>query len=262
MQTPETGVSRWLLIAFLRRELTNRFSGTVLGFGWVLLQPLALLAVYGFIVGAVFKVKLPLATDVPYLQFVALALWPWLAFSEAVSRGMGAVVGNAALVKKVRLPSLWLVVAAVTASFVLNLVGYAVVLVLLVLAGNSLVLWGLGHVLLAWVGLWGLALGVAAMLAALQVFIRDVEQLVTYALALLFYLSPILFSVAMVPAWLAQWMWWNPITTFIEMIRAAWLGGAMPQWNALAVAWLAVAVLLTMGVWVFGRLAPHFEEEL
>ena len=102
MAPHDSAPSRWLGWAFFKRELTNRFSGTLLGAGWAFVQPLALLAVYGFVFEAVFRVRLPAALDVPYLLFVALGLWPWLAFSDGVSRGMAAVVANGALVKKVR----------------------------------------------------------------------------------------------------------------------------------------------------------------
>ncbi|HRK37046.1 MAG TPA: ABC transporter permease [Burkholderiaceae bacterium] len=254
--------SRWLGWAFFKRELSNRFSGTLLGASWAFVQPLALLAVYGFVFETVFRVKLPPALDVPYLLFVALGLWPWLAFSEGVSRGMAAVVANAALVKKVRFPAAWLVLAAVSGSFVLNVLGYALVMLALALLGHAVHWQGLLVVLAGLLGLWLLATGVALALAALFVFVRDVEYVVSHGLSLLFYLSPVLFSVAMVPAMIADWMWINPVTGLLEGIRAAWLSGNMApsaaMWQSMGV---GVAVLL-VGWWMFKRLVPHFEEEL
>lgn len=262
MRPHESAPSRWLGWAFIKRELTNRFSGTLLGAGWAFVQPLALLAVYGFVFDAVFRVRLPAALDVPYLLFVALGLWPWLAFSDGVSRGMAAVVANGALVKKVRFPAAWLVLAAVTASFVLNVLGYVLVMVALAFMGHAVHWQGLPVALAGLLGLWLLATGIALALAALYVFIRDVEHVVSHGLSLLFYLSPVLFSVAMVPAMMADWMWLNPVTGLLEGIRAAWLTGqltpAAPMWQSLGVGLLA----LMAGWWLFQRLAPHFEEEL
>ena len=262
MRPHESAPSRWLGWAFFKRELTNRFSGTLLGAGWAFVQPLALLAVYGFVFAAVFRVRLPAALDVPYLLFVAMGLWPWLAFSDGVSRGMSAVVANGALVKKVRFPAAWLVLAAVSASFVLNVLGYTLVLTVLVIMGHAVHWQGLPVALAGLLGLWLLATGVALALASLYVFIRDVEHLVSHGLSLLFYLSPVLFSVAMVPSFMADWMWLNPITGLLEGIRNAWLNGeissAVPMWSSMGV---GVAVLAA-GWWVFDRLAPHFEEEL
>jgi ABC-type polysaccharide/polyol phosphate export permease len=225
-------------------------------------QPLALLAVYGFVFEAVFRVRLPAALDVPYLLFVALGLWPWLAFSDGVSRGMAAVVANGALVKKVRFPATWLVLAAVTASFALNMLGYMLVMVVLALMGHGVHWQGLPVAVAGMLGLWLLATGTALALAALYVFVRDVEHVVSHGLSLLFYLSPVLFSVAMVPAMMADWMWINPVTGLLEGIRAAWLGGNMapsaPMWLSMGVG----AAVLVVGWWTFQRLAPHFEEEL
>lgn len=258
----EPATSRWLGWAFFKRELSNRFSGTLLGAGWAFVQPLALLAVYGFVFEAVFRVRLPAALDVPYLLFVALGLWPWLAFSDGVSRGMAAVVANGALVKKVRFPVAWLVLAAVTASFALNMLGYMLVLVVLALMGHGVHWQGLPVAVAGMLGLWLLATGTALALAALYVFVRDVEHVVSHGLSLLFYLSPVLFSVVMVPAMMADWMWINPVTGLLEGIRTAWLGGNMvpaaPMWQSMGVG----AAVLVVGWWVFQRLAPHFEEEL
>lgn len=262
MQPHEVTPSRWLGWAFFKRELANRFSGTLLGAGWAFLQPLALLAVYGFVFEAVFRVRLPATLDVPYLLFVALGLWPWLAFSDGITRGMAAVVANGALVKKVRFPAAWLVLAAVSASFALNVLGYALVMVVLVLLGHAVHWQGMPVAVVALLGLWMLAVGTALALAALYVFIRDVEHVVSYGLSLMFYLSPVLFSVAMVPAILAEWMWLNPVTGLLEGLRSAWLTGQLaslwPVWQAMSVG----ALVLAAGWWLFHRLAPHFEEEL
>ncbi len=257
-----SGASPWLAWAFFRRELDNRFSGTLLGAGWAFVQPLALLAVYGFVFEAVFRVRLPATLDVPYLLFVALGLWPWLAFSDGVTRGMAAVVANGALVKKVRFPPAWLVLAAVTASFVLNLLGYALVMVVLALLGHGVQWQGLPVVVAALLGLWVLAVGAALALAAFFVFIRDIEHVVAHGLSLLFYLSPVLFSVAMVPAVMVDWMWLNPVTGLLEAIRASWLTGhiaaADGMWKSVGVA----VVVGAIGYWLFHRLSPHFEEAL
>jgi len=79
--------SRWLFLQFTSREMSNRFAGSVLGGLWAFVHPLALLLVYGLVFSAVFSVRLPAAAGSSYLVFVAVALWPWLAFPEAGIRG-------------------------------------------------------------------------------------------------------------------------------------------------------------------------------
>ncbi|MFT3818916.1 MAG: ABC transporter permease [Rubrivivax sp.] len=254
--------SWWLFLRFAQREITNRFAGSLLGGLWALLHPLALLLTYNFVFTSVLRVRPPPETTVPFLVFLALALWPWLAFAESVTRGTLSVVGNGALVKKIPFAHELVVYAAVAACFALQLAGFVVVLLFIAFIGHPLQLAGLplvGYCLLA---LGCLATGLALLLGALQVFVRDVEQGLTPVLGIVFYLCPIVYTMAMVPDWLKAWVWLNPVAVLIEGVRSALLQGrALPgqmEW----LAGLACVAVLVLGRLVFRRLSPHFEEAL
>ena len=254
--------SRWLFLQFTSREVTNRFAGSVLGGLWAFVHPLALLLVYGLVFSAVFSVRLPAAAGSSYLVFVAVALWPWLAFQEAVLRGTAAVTANAALVKKVPFAHALLVYAAVTASFAIHLFGYAIVLGVLALRGDSLHWQALPAVFLCVLILYLLATGLALLLSAVHVFVRDIEQGLAHFMALLFYLTPILYGGAMVPEWLRSFMGVNPLAHVFESLRSALLtGSAQLGWNVPLAGLFAIAVLL-LGRSVFNRASPRFEEAL
>lgn len=254
--------SRWLFLQFTSREVTNRFAGSVLGGLWAFVHPLALLLVYGLVFSAVFSVRLPAAAGSSYLVFVAVALWPWLAFQEAVLRGTAAVTANAALVKKVPFTHALLVYAAVTASFAIHLFGYAVVLAILALRGDALYWQAFPTVLLCVLILYLLATGLALLLSAVHVFVRDIEQGLAHFMALLFYLTPILYGGAMVPEWLRSFMSVNPLAHVFESLRSALLtGAAQLGWYVPLAGLFAIAVLL-LGRSVFNRASPRFEEAL
>src|SRR5664279_6566292 len=120
-----------LFADFLRRELFSRYLGSVSGLAWALLHPLALLAVYHFVFTSVFRTG---ALDgKSFLLFVAVALWPWLAAQEALSRGAVSIAGYAGLIRKVAFPHELIVYASVAATLVLQLAGYLAVLVVLAL---------------------------------------------------------------------------------------------------------------------------------
>ena len=251
---------RWLLGRFVAREWHARYAGSVAGLAWAFLQPLVLLGIYSLVFVAVFRVRFPEMAGHPFVVFMAVLMWPWLAFTEGLSRGTQAIVANAAIVKKVAFPHALLVVAAVMASFGVHLLGFALVLAALAAFGVSLQWSGL------WVALPVLALllvitvGLALFLSALQVFIRDTEQVLAQVLAILFYLTPILYPMSVVPEFLARWMSLNPLVHVMEPIRAALLFGAWPQ----PTQWMLMSVfaLLTLGGgwWFFARLSPHFED--
>lgn len=254
---------RWLAWGLLTRELGNRYAGSVMGTAWALVHPVLMLALYAVLFVAVFKVKLPATQDAPpFVVYMAVAMWPWLAFSEGLSRGAMAVVNNGALVRKVAFERALLVYAAVSSAFVVHMAGFALVLVLLVASGVSLHLALLPVVVWAAVVLWLLATGIAMVLAGVQVFARDVEQLLGQVLAMGFYLTPIVYPMSLVPAWLAQAVVWNPLVHVIEPMRQALLYGHWPDAsNVLGMLGLGM-LLLAVGHAVFARLSPHFEDAL
>jgi ABC-type polysaccharide/polyol phosphate export permease len=107
-----------------------------------------------------------------------------------------------------------------------------------------------------------LSQGLALIAAATQVFVRDLEQALAPALAMLFYLSPILYAADQTPTWVRGVMALNPVATQVATLRDAWLGGrALPTLPDVLMVVLA-AVVWALGHVVFQRLSPHFEEAL
>ena len=255
---------RWLLRSLLQRELRNRYAGTVGGLVWVLVHPMLMLAIFAAVFQYVFQVRLPSASpEQPYVLWVALALWPWLAFGESLSRGTVAVQQHGDLVKKVAFPQELLVYSAVLASMFVHATGYATVLVLLRLWGYEVHFAGVFLVgLWAWLVLGCAATGVALFLAALQVFVRDVEQLLGQVLAVVFYASPILYPLALVPAALEDAMVFNPLVHVLEPLRQAGLGRQWPGATVLVAAAAGAGALWVLGLAWFRRLSPHFEDQL
>lgn len=254
---------RALLWALCRRDIQNRYAGSVAGVVWALIHPLALLALYALVFEAIFRVKVPdLQLGQPYVLFVALALWPWLAFQEGVVRGTGSVSQNAALVKKVAFAHEILVYSAVLASFMVHGVGFALVLGVLALLGLQLHGAGL-WVLLMWLPvLLLMSLSLALVLSALQVFVRDVEQILAQFMSVLFYTTPILFPMNLVPAWLASAMQINPLVHVIEPVRAALLGTSAWDGTGLLWGWALALLGFALARRFFLRLSPYFEDML
>ncbi|MCY7387636.1 MAG: ABC transporter permease [Burkholderiales bacterium] len=250
-----------LLVRFTEREILSRFAGSAFGLIWALANPLLLLAIYAFVFGQLFKTRMgDLSTD-SYIVFLAIALWPWMMFADGVMRAMQSVQANAPLVKKVAFPHLLLILAAVNSVFIVHLAGYITILVILAATGTTLHLAGLPSALLAIATLYLLAVGVGAMLAALQTLLRDVEQVVAPALMMLQFLTPVLYPVSIIPESYRHLFAWNPLTGVMQRLRDGFLLGATPQFADLLMlsAGLAVAVI---GVGFFMRLSPYFEDFL
>lgn len=253
---------RWLLWSFTRREVADRYTGSIAGAAWALAHPLALLAIYAFVFTSVFRVRLPAeVSQAGYLAFVAVTLWPWLMFADALTKGTGAVHANGALIRKVAFPHRFLVYASVFATFLVHGIGYVVALFALRATGEPIALSGIPAA--AFIVFWLLVatLGVAAFLAAVQVLVRDMAQVLGVVLMLAFYATPVLYPVSLVPEGLRPWLEANPFTHVAERLREILLAGSGLAWGDAGIA-LGALALFAGGTWVFERLSPFFEDFL
>ena len=253
-----TARDRALFLNFFRRELTTRYLGSVTGFAWALLSPLALLGVYHFVFTHVFR-----ATGFAgpsFLAFVAVALWPWLAAQEALQRGSVSLASYSGMIRKVAFPHELVVLASVAATFALQFVGYVAILVALRLAGEPVHVRGLLVAVPIWLIVLVAATGLTLLLAALQVFVRDVEHVLMPLLMMLMYLTPILYPLVMVPEGVRGFVSANPFTWVVGRLRDALLEGRLGLRATDAVALVVAVLLFAGGRWVFRRLSPHFED--
>ena len=253
---------RWLFLNFLSREIKSRYVGSVSGFFWSLIHPLALLAVYAFVFTAIFRVKFPQLEGHSFIVFVAVALWPWLAFQEGVQRGALAVQASASLVKKVAFPHELLVHGAVGATYVVHGIGFLLVLTVLWLNGAALSLYTFPLVMLVLFIQYLLTSGLALLLGGLQVLLKDVEHFLTPLFMVWFYATPILYPIGLVPEAMQRVIALNPMTYFAERMRDLLLYGNYEL--ALADLFMLIGSIVTLmvGRWVFNRLSPHFEDFL
>jgi len=252
----------WLLFSFARREVLARYAGSVSGLAWTLLHPLAQLAIFSVVFTQVFRVSMPPGyPGVSYLAFVAVALWPWIMFSESLHRAMGSIAGNAGLIRKVAFPHRLLVYAAVLACCAIHGAGFVAVLVVLKAIGEPIDLWRLPVAALLLVPYMLLAVGIGAALAGLHILLRDVEHALQVLLTIVFYASPILYPASLVPDTLRGYVEGNPLGWFSERLREVlFLGSGLVPGDAVAA--LGCLAVFGAGLWVFQRLSPHFEDFL
>jgi len=258
--SPAGARDRALLTNFFKRELTTRYLGSATGLAWALVHPLALLAVYHFVFTTIFRAGSFGGRS--FLLFVAVALWPWLAAQEGLQRATVSLVNYAGLIRKVAFPHELVVYASIAATLALQFAGYLAVLVALAAFGEPVRFEGLLVAVPLWLILAIALTGLALFVAALQVFIRDVEHVLMPVLMILMYLTPILYPLTLVPDGVRPWVAANPFGWLVERLRDALLDGKLAlQWGDAVALGVALA-LFVGGRWVFRRLSPHFEDFL
>jgi ABC-type polysaccharide/polyol phosphate export permease len=244
------------------RAIRTDYLENLTGFAWLILQPLMLLAVYTFVFTTIFKARIPDAAGTDFVPYLAVAFWPWIAFSESILRSSNAISANAALIGKVAFPGELLTLSTVTATFLMHLAGYLAVLLVLQLMGTGIHWAGLAAALPLLFLMFIFASGLALFASALQVFVRDVAQILPPLITFWFFTTPILYSSSLLPDKWAILMRLNPMTWYVERLRNFLLLGDYD----LSVGDLLVPLLSILVFWAslafFRRLSSHFEDFL
>ena len=244
-ESRKLSAARRLLITLVRRELSARHAGSALGVMWMYLQPLALLAAYFFLFDYVLGVRL--GADSPTTRmgyYLVVGMIPWMAFSDAIGRGAGALVDAGGLLQKNALPLGLFPAKQALASGVVFVPIFALLLgALLILHGPVMALLAVPVLLLLQAVLsFVLAYWLALMVAAM----RDVQQIVTFALSIGLFCSPVLYPPSALPELFRMMLWLNPATPFVLAWQQLVINGAMPPpllwWVMLG--WCGVVALL------------------
>ena len=249
----------WQLVS---RSIRTDYLENLTGFAWLILQPLLLLAVYAFVFTTIFKARIADADVVGFVPFLAVAFWPWTAFSEAILKASGTVTANAALIGKVAFPSELLPLSMVAATFIMHMSGYLAVLLVLQAFGTGIHWFAVFTAVPVLLLLLALAGAISLFASALQVFVRDVAQILPPLMTFWFFATPIVYSSNILPERAVAWLQWNPMTWFVSRLRDLILFGKFPfAWTDLAVP-IVVLVLFWLGLRFFRRFAGHFEDFL
>jgi lipopolysaccharide transport system permease protein len=254
------------LVGFLAmRDVRVRYKQSLLGIAWALVQPLATLAVFTGLFGALLgRQGLPTRPGVPYALSTFCALAPWQLFARAVTAGADSLVVNQALVTKVYLPRLAMPLAPVLASLVDFALALAVLAVMMAWYGVAPGPAALGLPLLVLLAL-AASLGVSLWLAAVNALYRDVRLALPFLVQIWMLVTPVVYTAPSVlagqPAWLARLYACNPMVGVVEGFRHALLGGP-PAWDMIAGSAASTAILLFSGLVVFRRLERLFADRV
>lgn len=255
---------RHLLGDFAWRDLRSRYKGSALGFAWNFVLPVSQLAVFWLLFGVLLGIRPRTASgEQPYAIFLFVGLLPWTFFATSLQQGAASIVSNAPIVKKVRLP-----LQLLPASAVLS--GLANFLLSLVVLFGVLAAFGPRHPEGAvWLPLLVLVqvvlnLGLAYLLAAANVFFRDVQHILGVLITAWYFLTPVLFSVEILAARPTErdLLYLNPMSAVIVSYQRALLDGAPPEWDRLAYSAAFSVVAFLVGFAYFRRSKDEFEPVL
>jgi lipopolysaccharide transport system permease protein len=238
-----------LIAQFAVREVQGRYRGSFLGVLWSFASPLLMLAIYTLVFGVVLRSRWRASNPEGLGEFALLVFAGLIAFNlfnECIGRATGLIVAVPNFVKKVVFPLEILAVSALGSALF-----HLMVSVGALLAG---MLVGLGRVPvtllllpLTAVPLLFMTLGLTWFLSGLGVFVRDLQHLVALGLQILFFATPIFYSLEIVPRPWQTLLRLNPLTPAVENFRRVIFWGVAPQWSGLAISTLVSGAILMLG---------------
>lgn len=247
-----------LLRTLIHRELRGRYRDSMLGSAWTLLQPLLMTGIYYFIFAFLFNTS----TIPNYALFVLVGIIIWNFFATVIPQGTGSLTGNSDIIRKVWFRRELIPMAVVIGASASTGILLILVIPLCVIANHD-VLKTFWIAPIFFVLLVTMAFGLSTLLAVINVFFRDVAHLVGVVLLPLFFLTPVFYSFSALPVKPPEWVvlvmrYANPLTPYLETLRALLLEGQLPGWPLIAYCVVVGPALAVAGVWFLRR----FDERL
>jgi ABC-2 type transport system permease protein len=247
----------WELVSNLvLRDLKTKYRGSVLGIFWSLLNPLLLMLVYTLVFSVIVRVNIK-----PYPIFLLAGLVPWTAFSQTLVSATSSVTENAAIVRKVFFRLEILPLSAVLSSSVHLLISFGLLAVLAVLFGVGIG-WSILFLPLLLLLQILFSFGLGSLLAAFQVYFRDVQYFLTVLITVWFFATPIVYSIDLVPARFRVIFEANPMAWLVSSYQDIWFYKRPPGLGHL-VGFILIAVAVGgIGLATYLRLSRRFAEEV
>jgi lipopolysaccharide transport system permease protein len=243
-------------------DVRNRYAGSAMGFVWNILQPLAQIAIFSLVFTKIMPTKLAGADAPPYLLYLCSFLLPWNAFSDSIVRGTGTFLDNAVYLRKLPIPEQVFSAQTGVAASLSLCISFSLLLIVALLIGHVPGWpWLLLPIPLAL--LIGLGCGLGMLLGSINVFIRDVGQLVPIFLSLAFWSVPICYPpTGILPKWMEAALPFSPLYPYLITVRSLFLYSELPPtwaWPAM-LGWTTAAALV--GGLTLRKLRPELRDVL
>lgn len=247
---------RQLLKSNVRKEIRGKYKGSFLGVLWSFVNPLLMTLVYAIVFPFLLKSSQP-----HYTTFIVIAVLPWNWFTTTISQGTSTILANGGIIKKVYFPRDILPISVVTSGLVNFLISCLIIAIFLIFSGIGFSPYILFLPLIIIVQ-YILQLGIILITSSINVYVRDAEYIINFFVSMLFYATPVLYSMSMFPTWVQGILRLNPMTTIIESYRNIFYYQQAPDLMMLGIVFLVSIGILLLGFLIFKKLEKGFAEEL
>lgn len=255
--------NKYLLWQLVKKDIEQRYKGSVLGILWSIIVPILMLVIYTFVFSEIFQAKWNVDTSDKY-EFALVLFCGLTAFnmiSEVMNRSASLISSNTNYVKKVIFP-LELLPVVLTCSALFNCVIAYIILIVTKLVLYHNLSATLYQSILAFIPLIFISIGVGYILSALSVYLKDVGNAITVLVMILMYISPVFFPLSSVPEAYRGICTANPMTYIIENFRNTMLYGLSINWEFWIISVLIAFLFYFIGYVIFMRTKEGFADVL
>ena len=240
----------------VKKDIRGKYKGSFLGVLWSFINPLLSVLVYAIVFPYIMRIKVE-----NYLIYLITGIIPWTFFTSAINTGIISILSNADIIKKVFFPRIILPISSVTSALVNFFISCIIILVFCIFGGvgiSASLLWLPLVALIQYVML----LGFTFILSAIEMYMRDIEHIVNFVLAMAFYATPILYTPDIFPNNLSWILKINPMAYLVNAYRDIFLYHQNPSLYGLIIVGVFSVVIFIIGYIVFERLQKGFAEEV
>lgn len=247
---------RQLLKSNVRKEIRGKYKGSFLGVLWSFVNPLLMTLVYAIVFPFLLK-----GSQENYVTFLIIGILPWTWFTTSIAQGTSTILINGGIIKKVFFPREILPISVITSGMVNFLISCIIIIIFLIFSGIGLSYYILLFPIIV-ITQFILSLGIILITSSINVYIRDAEYIINFLIMMLFYGTPVLYSMDMFPTKIRIILNLNPMTTIIQSYRDIFFYQKLPSFTSLGIVFLTSIIILFLGVKVFKKLEKGFAEEL
>lgn len=242
---------RGLIRLLVVRDLTVRYKRSVLGVWWTLLNPLLTTAIFWLVFGVVIGSRFG-ETSEPYVVYLLSGVILITFFSQGFLATGAAIQGQSGILSKVYVPPEVFAISTAIAAAVNFLISFGALLIVQLLAGVGIP-WTAVLSPIPIISMLGLVAGLGMLLAAVAVYFFDVLDFMSVLVQLLYYLTPVFWTISFIPEQFHSLMKLNPLFAYLEVFRdVTYRGVVSVPWMWMVVG-VAPLIALTAGVWTFGK---------
>ena len=253
---------RFFVLSSIKTEFRIKFVRSSLGGLWMILHPLSQVLIFAFVLSAVMSAKLPgIDNRYAYAIYLMAGTLGWSLFAEIVNRCLTLFIENANILKKLVFPKIALPLIVTGSALINNSLLFVAILLIFGVLGHlpGMALLWLPVLMLITIAL---ALGLGLILGVLNVFMRDIGQLVPVCMQFLFWFTPIVYTVNIIPEQYRKWLAINPLFPVITGYQNVLLYNKVPDLAGLGVIVLIALVLLAFALLLFRKASPEMVDQL